>query len=139
MKGRRKETRMGSTRSPAREESSWNLGGGRFIEFANNETMFQTVSSLLFVRPFFSGDFFFFSFVSPPSFGTTLRFHEGSSWVFEGGNFGKETGRKFWEKPEERNPHPLFITFWKKNSGGSGEGMLGSSCKVFLKEFLKGG
>lgn len=93
---------MGSTRSPAREESSWNLGGGRFIGFANNETMFQTVSSLLFVRPFFSGDFFFsfLSFPLPPlerpcasTKGRVGFSREGISGRKREGNFGKNQRR----------------------------------------------
>lgn len=64
----------------------------------------QFQASLSSVPPSRAIFFSFFSF-SSPSFGTTLRFHEGSSWVFEGENFGKEILGK--TRGEEPLP-PLF-------------------------------
>lgn len=100
-----------SARGTSRNPVEGDLSG-----FANNETMFQT-------GPLFSKGFF--SFFS--SFGTTLRFHEGSScWVSE---------RIFWEILGKRNPcSSPFLR--KENSGGSKECRdLGIRARCFLRNF----
>lgn len=95
----------------------------------------QFQASLSSVPPSRAIFFSFFLFLLPP-----LERPCASTKGRVGFSRERISGRKFWEKPEERNPPPpvlLPFTFWKKNSGGSGMPGSWNSCKVFLKEFLR--